>query len=243
MKRLFEHFVTQNGSTRSGFKYKMAPRITPTTVAYAREPEKVELLDQAEEDRTAIRVCGPFEVMSLGRYSVEDWKGYVVREGGAGEVAQLENYIEVICRLYRKNAAIQGASGLVHAVAQNEKENIAISVGPLSGRVTAKQINDSVRRTDVDIRPVGTSNRSGFETHSTRLRGDYDTRFAKSGMSFDEFNWASRYGYEIAGDEQVRGKEWSALEPSVRDTWESHNRGTWDRFKDAVRHGFDLDRR
>ena len=62
-----------------------------------------------------------------------------------GEPAKLENYIEVICRLYRKDAAIQGASGLVHAVSENEKDKIAISVGPLSGRVTAKQINDAVQ--------------------------------------------------------------------------------------------------
>src|SRR5881296_2408553 len=85
-------------------------------------------------DQSAVRICGPFEVMSLGRYSVEDWKGYVSESG------KMANYIEVICRLYRKDAAIQGASGLVHAVAEAEKLKIAISVGPLSGRVTAKQI-------------------------------------------------------------------------------------------------------
>ena len=51
----------------------------------------------------------------------------------------------MICRLYRKDAAIQGATGLVHAVAETEKEKIAISVGPLSGRVTGKQINDAVQ--------------------------------------------------------------------------------------------------
>jgi hypothetical protein len=58
---------------------------------------------------------------------------------------KLQNYIEVICRLYRKDAAIQGATGLVHAVAESEKHKIAISVGPLSGRVTGKQINDAVQ--------------------------------------------------------------------------------------------------
>jgi hypothetical protein len=109
------------------------------------EPEKVEIVDQPEVDRDALRVCGPFELMSLGRYSVEDWKGYVVSEPGLGEAAKLENYIEVICRLYRRDAAIQGASGLVHAVAEDEKRKIAISVGPLSGRVTGKQINDAVQ--------------------------------------------------------------------------------------------------
>jgi hypothetical protein len=83
--------------------------------------------------------------MSLGRYSVEDWKGYVIAAGVAGETTKLENYIEVICRLYRKNAAIQGASGLIHAIAEDGQNKIAISVGPLSGRVTAKQINDAMQ--------------------------------------------------------------------------------------------------
>jgi adenine-specific DNA-methyltransferase len=143
----FEHYKTRNGKVSGNFIYKTVNRVTLKSLAYDLEPEKVELVDQPEVDRDAIRVCGPFEVMSLGRYSVEDWKGYVIREAPAayGEPAKLENYIETICRLYRKDAAIQGASGLVHALAENEKEKIAISVGPLSGRVTAKQINDAVQ--------------------------------------------------------------------------------------------------
>ena len=40
---------------------------------------------------------------------------------------------------------MQGASGLVHAVAESETEKVAISVGPVSGRITAKQINDAVQ--------------------------------------------------------------------------------------------------
>ena len=132
----------------SGFLYKTVDRITLKSLAYDLEPEKVELVDQPEVDGNAVRVCGPFEVMTIGRYSVEDWKGYVVREmpeGYGAETVQLENYIEAICRLYRKDAAIQGANGLVHAVVESETEKIAISVGPLSGRVTAKQIHDAVQ--------------------------------------------------------------------------------------------------
>jgi len=142
----FEHYKTRNGKVSGNFAYKTVNRVTLKSLAYDLEPEKVDLVDQPEVDKDALRVCGPFEVMSIGRYSVEDWKGYVVREPtGFGEPAKLENYIEVICRLYRKDAAIQGASGLVHAVAETEKEKIAISVGPLSGRVTAKQLNDAVQ--------------------------------------------------------------------------------------------------
>jgi len=141
---VFEHFRTRNGKVSGNFKYKTVNRITLKSLAYDLEPEKVELVDQPEVEKDALRVCGPFDVMLLGRYSVEDWKGYVVRDDGT-ESAKLENYIEVICRLYRKDAAIQGATGLVHAVAEAEKEKIAISVGPLSGRVTGKQINDAVQ--------------------------------------------------------------------------------------------------
>jgi adenine-specific DNA-methyltransferase len=145
LSSVFDHYTTRDGVVSGDFRYTTVNRLTLSTLAYDREPETIELRDLPVPDRSAIRVCGPFEVMSLGRYSVEDWKGYVVRDAGIGEAAKLENYIEVICRLYRKDAAIQGATGLVHAVAENEKEEIAISVGPLSGRVTAKQINDAVQ--------------------------------------------------------------------------------------------------
>jgi hypothetical protein len=144
---IFEHYKNRNGTPGSGFIYRTFHHLTPGSIAYDLEPEKVELVDQPEMDNGAVRVCGPFEVMTLGRYSVEDWKGYLVSEsaGGYGEPAKVENYIGVICRLYRKDAAIQGANGLVHAIAESEREKIAISVGPITGRVTAKQINDAVQ--------------------------------------------------------------------------------------------------
>lgn len=145
----FDHYRTHNGYVASGFHYKTVSRITLKSLAYDLEPEQVELVDQPEVDKGAIRVCGPFEAMTLGRYSVEDWKGWVVREqadsGYRDGALRLENYIETICRLYRRDAAVQGATGLVHAVAESEGEKIAVSVGPLSARVTAKQINDAVQ--------------------------------------------------------------------------------------------------
>jgi hypothetical protein len=145
LSETFEHFMMRNGKVAGGFMFRTVSRVTKESLTDNLEPEQVQLIDQPIVDGTAIRVCGPFEVMSLGRYSVEDWKGYFIRDSGTSEAVKLENYIEVVCRLYRKDAAIQGATGLVHAVAETEKKKIAISVGPLSGRVTAKQINDAVQ--------------------------------------------------------------------------------------------------
>jgi adenine-specific DNA-methyltransferase len=144
---VFPHYTPVNGGPSSGFKYGTVRHVTMDALAKGMEAETLDLLSEPIVDPSAIRVCGPFEVMSLGRYSIEDWKGYVVRDSpdADGESAKLENYLDVICRLYRKDAAIQGANGLVHAVAETGQIKIAISVGPLSGRVTAKQINDAVQ--------------------------------------------------------------------------------------------------
>lgn len=137
-------YQLKGAKVSDGLKCRELQRVTMGSITAGREPEKVELVDDPLVDQSSVRVTGPFEMLSLGRYSVEDWKGYVVT-GGTTEPAKLENYIQVICRLYRKDAAIQGATGLVHAVAESEKDKIAISVGPMSGRVTAKQINDAVQ--------------------------------------------------------------------------------------------------
>jgi adenine-specific DNA-methyltransferase len=145
LSSLFEQYKTRNGAISSGFIYETAKRITLGSLANDLEPGEIEFRDRPSVDKTAVRVCGPFEVNSLGRYSVEDWKGYVATNQEGTDATKLENYIEVICRLYRKDAAIQGATGFVHAVAESETEKIAISVGPLSGRVTAKQVNDAVQ--------------------------------------------------------------------------------------------------
>jgi adenine-specific DNA-methyltransferase len=149
----FPHYSLSGQRLADGFIYRRVHRTTLGSLANNEEPQELVLLDDPQIERDALRVCGPFVVECLGRYSVEDWKGYVVRkpdvtevrEPGVAEATKLENYIEVICRLYRKDAAMQGASGLIHAVAESEKVKFGISVGPLSGRVTAKQINDAVQ--------------------------------------------------------------------------------------------------
>ncbi len=138
LSAVFKHYRTRNGGVSSGLVYRTVPRRTLKSIANAQEPERIPVIDDPEIDAGVIRVTGPFEIMTIGRYSIDDWKGYI-SDGG-----RLENYVNVICRLYRKDAAVQGSSGLVHAIAESEGHKIAISVGPLSGRVSAKQISDAV---------------------------------------------------------------------------------------------------
>lgn len=117
-----------------------------------------------------------------------------------------------------------------------------ISVGKTATSRTG-QINDTVRRTDVKVTPIPvTTTRAGYERFDDKLQSSYKQHFASTGTSYDSYEPAYRYGYNLRGDERLRGKDWNAIEPHVRETWETHNKGTWERFKDTIREGFDLDK-
>lgn len=143
LSAVYDHYRTRNGSPSSGLHYETAKRVTPSSIAFDLEPENVELVDRPLLDPAAIRVTGPFESMTMGRYSLEDWKGFVFSEDG--DAGRLENYISVIARLYRPEAALSESTGIIHAVVETEKERLAISVGPIAGRVTARQIHDAAQ--------------------------------------------------------------------------------------------------
>ena len=49
---------------------------------------------------------------------------------------------------------------------------------------------------------------------------------------------AYRYGYELGTNERYRGRDWAALEAEARRDWEARHPSTWERFKDAVRYGW-----
>ncbi|MDQ3964635.1 MAG: site-specific DNA-methyltransferase [Actinomycetota bacterium] len=138
LSTVFPHYKTRNGRVSSGFEYERISRTTMGTITGEKESQQIDLVDRPLVDRRALRVTGPFEVMTLGRYAIEDWKGYLVR----GDQEGLEDYISAICRLYRKDVALPDLGGLVHGVV--EKDGVGISVGPIAGRVTGKQIYDAV---------------------------------------------------------------------------------------------------
>jgi len=103
-------------------------------------------------------------------------------------------------------------------------------------------INDTVRRTDVNVEELGTSgtvSSTDWNTHSTAFRKDYDTNWANSGYTYEQYEPAYRYGYDLASDPRYQGSDWNTVEADARTRWEERNSGTWDQFKGAVRHSWD----
>lgn len=60
----------ENGNIRQGFEYKTVPHITLKSLAQDLEPDTETLYDQPIEDKSKIRVSGPFTVETLQNYNV-----------------------------------------------------------------------------------------------------------------------------------------------------------------------------
>ena len=72
------------------------------------------------------------------------------------------------------------------------------------------------------------------------FRGDFDTNYASSGASYGDYQRAYSHGATLGQDVQYRGRDWQQVEPHAREHWESHYPDSaWERFKAAVRHGWE----
>jgi uncharacterized protein (TIGR02271 family) len=103
-------------------------------------------------------------------------------------------------------------------------------------------IRDTVRRTDVDVEQVGVERAvgvSGYDAYDADFRNHFQTTYANSGYTYDEYATTYRYGYNLANSERTRGKDWNAVETNARQTWEERNPGTWEEFKDSVRYAWE----
>jgi uncharacterized protein (TIGR02271 family) len=103
-------------------------------------------------------------------------------------------------------------------------------------------VRDTVRRKDVDVESVGTSHvteAEGFAPYAADFRRHHTTMFASSGLAYADYEPAYRYGYDLGTNERYRGRDWTALEADARRDWERRQPDTWERFKDAIRYGWD----
>ncbi|WP_433695769.1 hypothetical protein [Paraburkholderia phenoliruptrix] len=73
------------------------------------------------------------------------------------------------------------------------------------------------------------------------FRIHYDEQYAADDSRYEDYVPAYRYGAEIGRDVRFRDRAWDDVEPEARRHWESTSadNSTWERFKLAVRHGWE----
>lgn len=171
LSTVYPQYKMKGASVRDDFEYDSIRRITLKTIAQDLEPEIVPLRDRPKIANDAVRVVGPMEVDTLGRYAVDDWHGYVSEADG-----RLQDYVAVITHLYDPDASTDGASGFVHAIVDRASGRVAISVGPMSGRVAAKQVamavEDALAQGIMEVHILGWA----FEANVGEIKSKLESR-------------------------------------------------------------------
>lgn len=78
------------------------------------------------------------------------------------------------------------------------------------------------------------------EDNDDYFRSHWESTLSYTGGTYQEFDPAYRYGSSMAGSSAYRDLPWEEAEPELRTTWEhTYPQSSWDKFKDAVREGWD----
>jgi uncharacterized protein (TIGR02271 family) len=103
-------------------------------------------------------------------------------------------------------------------------------------------IRDTARRTEVEVERIGDEGRTmarDFDVYDRDFRTHFQNTYAGRGYAYDRYQPAYRFGYDLAGDQRFRGRNWNEIERDIRRDWESRNQGPWEDAKDAIRHAWD----
>jgi len=128
------------------------------------------------------------------------------------------------------------------AVVQKEARVVEEVVVGKEATERTETVRDTVRRTDVDVQPVGAGS-AGATSDFAQLEADFRDNFRSShrgsDYEFDKAKPAYQYGYELASDRSRSADDWTTVESDARRRWEERSPGTWEKVKDAARYAYD----
>lgn len=90
-------------------------------------------------------------------------------------------------------------------------------------------------------RDAGTAG-SGWKDDDSYYRNHWNANYAGTGGLYDEYAPAYGYGSEMAQKDTYRDRPWHEVESDLRSDWEARDtagESTWEKFKAAIRHGWD----
>jgi uncharacterized protein (TIGR02271 family) len=107
-------------------------------------------------------------------------------------------------------------------------------------------VRDTVRRTDVEVEKLGAEQGQGandFAAYEAECRQNFTSTYGTKGKdyTYEKYQPAYRYGYELTNDKRYSGKDWGAVEAEARRDWETRypGQGRWEEIKEAVRYAWD----
>lgn len=116
----------------------------------------------------------------------------------------------------------------------------AIAAGSVPGSGAVMQPSEVVSETGQPTAGLGGQMPNEYLEYEEDFRSHYDEQYAADNARYEDYVPAYRYGAEIGKDARYRDRPWDDVEPEARRHWESTSpENTWERFKLAVRHGWE----
>ena len=101
-------------------------------------------------------------------------------------------------------------------------------------------VTGEVRNTVVDIDNSAKNSAADMQAGAPDYRSHYERTFASAGGSFDEYEPAYKYGSTLRSDTRYASRSWTDVEADAQRDWSGRNpNSSWERVKDAVRHGWE----
>jgi hypothetical protein len=101
---------------------------------------------------------------------------------------------------------------------------------------------------DVDQRNLGADDEGqprrrlraeDFDQFDHDFQDHHQRNYVNTGYGYEMYSPAYRYGWNLGASERYGGRPWSDIEPDAHRSWEEHNPGTWDRYAEAIKFGWE----
>jgi hypothetical protein len=166
-------------------------------------------------------IVGALIGLGIPEYEAKRYEGKI-REGNILISVHADNSDEISrAKDIFKNA---GAEDISYTGEKSvKKDDLRAPSTATSERISASQLHQS----------------EPYSSYEPTFREHFNTMYAQSGCIYADYEPAYRYGYAIAIDPNYRDRDWYVIEPEARNGWSQYGRGTWERFKDAVKYAWD----
>ena len=116
----------------------------------------------------------------------------------------------------------------------------AIAAGSMPGSGAILQPTGAVPETGRSTAGLSNQIPNEYLEYEEDFRAHYDEQYAAENSRYEDYAPAYRYGAEIGRDTNYHDRQWDDIEPEARRHWETTSAdSTWERFKLAVRHGWE----
>ncbi|MFL9908757.1 hypothetical protein [Paraburkholderia sp. RL17-337-BIB-A] len=116
----------------------------------------------------------------------------------------------------------------------------AIAAGSMPGSGAILQPSEVVSEAGQPTAGLGGQMPNEYLEYEEDFRAHYDEQYSADNARYEDYVPAYRYGAEIGQDARYRDRPWDDVEPEARRHWETTSPdSTWERFKLAVRHGWE----